>query len=41
MDLLAAFLAVVALRPVLRKHVAYSKSLYAKENAGVQDAVPA
>ncbi|MNY81389.1 hypothetical protein D3C86_2229340 [compost metagenome] len=33
MDLTAAFLAVVVLRPVLASHVAASKSLFAKESA--------
>jgi len=33
MDLTAAFLAIVVLRPTLKKHVAYSKDLLQKENA--------
>jgi len=41
MDLTAAFLAIVVLRPVLRNHVAYSKNLYAKEHPGVPGALPA
>lgn len=41
MDLLAALLAISVLRPVLRNHVAYSKSLYAKEAAVTQGALPA
>jgi len=41
MDLTAAFLAIMVLRPVLAKHVAYSKNLYAKENEGIGGALPA
>jgi len=42
MDLTAALLAITVLRPVLRNHVAYSKSLYAKESAVAQGgALPA
>ena len=33
MDLTAAFLAIVVLRPTLKKHVAFSKDLLQKENA--------
>jgi OFA family oxalate/formate antiporter-like MFS transporter len=43
MDLTAAFLAIMVLRPTLAKHVAYSKKLFAEENArGVNNgALPA
>ncbi|MEW7847393.1 oxalate/formate MFS antiporter [Massilia aurea] len=41
MDLTAAFLAIMVLRPVLATHVTYSKNLYAKENEGLGGAVPA
>jgi OFA family oxalate/formate antiporter-like MFS transporter len=41
MDLTAALLAIVLLRPVLATHVAYSRNLFAKENAGAGGAVPA
>ena len=41
MDLTAAFLAIVVLRPVLAKHVAYSRDLFAKETVIAQGAVPA
>ncbi len=41
MDLIAATLAVLVLRPVLKNHVAYSKSLFAKESAVTQGALPA
>lgn len=41
MDLTAAVLAILVLRPTLAKHVAYSKDLYAKENPVAPGAVPA
>jgi len=41
MDLTAALLAMVVLRPVLAKHVAVSKDLYEKESAIGHGAVPA
>ncbi|MGJ9416435.1 oxalate/formate MFS antiporter [Massilia sp. CMS3.1] len=41
MDLTAALLAIVVLRPVLAKHVAYSKDLFAKEKTVTQGALPA
>jgi OFA family oxalate/formate antiporter-like MFS transporter len=33
MDLTAAFLAIMMLRPVLAKHVSFSRSLMMRENA--------
>lgn len=36
MDLLAAFLAIVALRPILKQHVAYSSALKAKEQQAAE-----
>lgn len=41
MDLTAAVLAILVLRPTLAKHVAYSRDLYAKENPVGPGAVPA
>jgi OFA family oxalate/formate antiporter-like MFS transporter len=41
MDLIAALLAVTVLRPFLKSHVAYSKSLFEKESAGSQSPLPA
>lgn len=41
MDLTAAFLAIVLLRPVLATHVAYSRNLFARENAVPGSALPA
>lgn len=41
MDLVAALLAVTVLRPVLQKHVSYSKTRFAEENAVGQGALPA
>ncbi len=41
MDLTAALLAIVILRPVLATHVAYSRNLYAQENSGPGGAIPA
>ena len=40
MDLMAAFLAIAVLRPVLRNHVAYSRDLFAKENAALPNGGP-
>lgn len=41
MDLTAAFLAIMVLRPVLKNHVATSRSLYSKEAAAAGTQVPA
>lgn len=41
MDLTAALLAIMILRPVLATHVAYSRNLFAKENGGAGGAIPA
>lgn len=41
MDLTAALLAIVVLRPVLAKHVAYSRNLFAQESGSPGGAVPA
>jgi len=41
MDLTAALLAVTVLRPTLKKHVSYSKTRFAEENAVGQGALPA
>jgi len=41
MDLVAALLAISVLRPVLRNHLVYSKSLFAKEGAVAQGPLPA
>jgi OFA family oxalate/formate antiporter-like MFS transporter len=40
MDLTAAFLAIVVLRPTLAKHVAYSRGLLDKEKGSDKDAMP-
>ena len=41
MDLTAAFLAIMVLRPVLASHVATSRSLFSKETAAAGTQVPA
>ncbi|MDQ0138492.1 oxalate/formate MFS antiporter [Cupriavidus necator] len=41
MDLTAAFLAIMVLRPVLKSHVATARSLYSKETAAAGTQVPA
>ena len=41
MDLTAAFLAIMVLRPVLKSHVATARSLFSKETAAAGTQVPA